>query len=158
LHRPAPSATLAAMKGYSGLLIVSGFSLDFLLVVVVGPLAGGRGRPLELVRGADDATPRGPDDAEAATVLATMTLAGADRLEGKRARFLVVLDGPITMQGNFTLNEIVGGGANDLGTVWLVPGQDAGHGMIVEARLVVLTARRERRRAESVYRSSRSTD
>jgi hypothetical protein len=95
------------MKCYSGLRSVAGFGLGFLLLVVVtaGPLAGGRGRPTDLDAAPD--APHGSDDAEAAHVLATMTLAEADRLEGKRARFLVVLDGPATMHGKYALYEVV---------------------------------------------------
>jgi hypothetical protein len=108
-----------------------------LLLVTVGPLGVGPGRPLELAQ-ADNATPHGNDDAEAAHVLATITPAEADKLEGKRGRFHVQLDGPATAEGKYTLYEVVVTGANDLGTVRLAAGQDAEDGMIVEARLVVL--------------------
>jgi hypothetical protein len=92
-----------------------------LLFGTVGPLGVGPGRPLELIR-ADDAAPHSSEDAEAAHVVANLTPAEAVRLQGRRAKYLIVLDGPATAVGDRVVYEVVVPGANELGTVWLAAG------------------------------------
>ncbi len=83
-------------------------------------------------------TRRVPADALECTYdLERLTVSQAAHLEGKRIRFRVRRVGSADRRGGFDVYRVmVRDRANDLGTVWLYPGQDAGDEIVVEARLV----------------------
>ena len=69
--------------------------------------------------------------------LERLTALEAVHLEGKRVRFRVRRIGLAENRGGFEVYRVmVRDRANDLGTVWLYPGQETGDEMVVEARLV----------------------
>jgi hypothetical protein len=86
---------------------------------------------------ADDA-PAAPAAALEVTYdLEQLTPAEATHLEGRRVRFRVRRIGSVERRGGFDVYRVmVRDRANDLGTVWLYPDQDAAVEMVVEARLV----------------------
>ena len=69
--------------------------------------------------------------------LERLTPLQAVHLEGRRLRFRVRRSGDADPRGGYEVYRVrVRDRANDLGTVWLYPGQAAAEEMVVEARLV----------------------
>ena len=85
---------------------------------------------------ADDAPPVPAAVLEITYDLERLTPAEAARLEGRRVRFRVRRVGLVERRGGCDVYSVmVRDRANDLGTVWLYPDQDAAVDMVVEARL-----------------------
>jgi hypothetical protein len=104
-----------------------GGCLAFVLLVlyVVGPLGAGKPRPLELIPAPADDPAGDRPDAEPQVVydMALLPPAEAIRLQGRWERFRVRLDSSVSLVEGNAVSEIVVAGEDDLGTVWMQPGE-----------------------------------
>jgi hypothetical protein len=123
-----------------------------LLAVTIGPLAGGKPRPTELQPAASVVCPTCPAgrallaDAGPPVVapevfevhdLASLKPADAARVDGKRALYRVVIDGPRDCQGDRDMYDVLPSD-DPQGILFLASGRDADDVLLVEARLVVI--------------------
>jgi hypothetical protein len=89
--------------------------------------------PLLLTLAAVPAFAAEPPSVPGRVVFSTLTLTEAQKLDGRRARFVVALDSAPADRGGCVVYDCAGQDA--LRSVWLVPGQDPDREMTVEAVL-----------------------
>jgi hypothetical protein len=116
------------------LLLIAVFFVAWCLLALRSQCNGDKPRPLDVV-------PAEPQDKggglDRTFALADLTAAEAARLQGKQARFRIVLTSGEDQEGKYTLYDCLE--PREVGaTVWLLPGQEPTEQMTVEARLVVI--------------------
>jgi hypothetical protein len=110
--------------------IVAALAAIWLALTLASQWQAGPPRPSELAPGT-------PTEVDRAFTLADLTAAEAEHLDGKRARFRVVLDSTADHEGKHTLYDCLPPAGVEA-TVWLLPGQEARDEMTVEARLAII--------------------
>jgi hypothetical protein len=125
----------------TGLVCLAGCLAFTAARLAYGPLGGGRPRPCELIPAPDGPADRPDADQQVVYVMDTLPPDEAIRLQGRRERFRVRLDSAVSLVRGYSVAEVVVAGADDLGTVWMQPGESLDDVLEVEARLVVVRHR-----------------